>query len=676
MDASDASGRPRVLGVDVGGTFTDLVAEVDGRVLVAKVPSTPADQAEGILAAVERAGVDLAGLARFAHGTTVATNTVLERDGARTVLVTTDGLPDLLHVARQTRPALYDLGSHRPEPLVTRADVVEARERLGADGSVVVALDDEEVARVATAVAARRPEAVALCLLFAFLDPTHEQRLGSAIADAVGPDVPVVAASDLLPTFREVERASTTVLNAAVAPRMGRYLGSLVERLGAAGLQVPVEVMRSGGGTFTAEVAARRPVETLLSGPAAGAWGAAAVGTACGAGDLIGLDMGGTSSDVTLVRDGRPATTAAGAVDGLPFAVPTTDVHTVGAGGGSVAWFDDGGSLRVGPRSAGAVPGPAAYGNGGTEPTVTDANVVLGRLPAEVRLGGHLPLDAAAAGAALEPVAQRLGGSVEDAAEGILRVVEAQMVRALRVVSIEQGHDPRELVLVPFGGAGPLHQAALADGLGTPRVLVPPGPGVLCALGLLAAPVTADALRTHLVPLEQVAAQQLGRWTDELADRAGATLVDQGSEVARLRRTAGVRYRGQAHELDVVVEAGPDELADAFHAAHRERFGYDQPDTPVELVTLAVRATGPQPAPPLPAWTDGGTLDDAVLRQDRREVDGVAVDVPVLRRDALAAGVGLDGPAVLVGLDATVWVAPWQHATVGDHGELWLEART
>ena len=675
MDANDAPGRPRVLGVDVGGTFTDLVAEVDGRVLVAKVPSTPSDQAEGILAAVERAGVDLATLDRFAHGTTVATNTVLERDGARTVLVTTEGLPDLLHVARQTRPSLYDLGSHRPEPLVARSDVVEARERLGADGSVVVALDDDEVARVAAEVADREPEAVALCLLFAFLDPTHERRLADAIAEAVGPAVPVVAASDLLPTFREVERASTTVLNAAVAPRMGRYLGSLVERLGDAGLAVPVEVMRSGGGTFTAEVAGSRPVETLLSGPAAGAWGAAAVGAACGAGDLIGLDMGGTSSDVTLVRDGRPATTASGAVGGLPFAVPTTDVHTVGAGGGSIAWFDEGGSLRVGPRSAGAVPGPAAYGDGGTEPTVTDANVVLGRLPADVRLGGHLALDANAARAALEPVARRLDGSVQDAARGILRVVEAQMVRALRVVSIEQGHDPRTLVLVPFGGAGPLHQAALADGLGTPRVLVPPGPGVLCALGLLAAPVTADALRTHLVPLDDVGQEQLDDWTQELADRAGSTLVKQGSEVADLRRTAGLRYRGQAHELDVVVGAGRGELADAFHAAHRERFGYDQPDTAVELVTLAVRATGPEPSPPLPVWTAGGPLDEAVLRRDRRQVDGVAVDVPLVRRDALAAGVELDGPAVVVGLDATVWIAPWQHATVGEHGELWLEAR-
>lgn len=675
MDASDEPARRRVLGVDVGGTFTDLVAEVDGRVLVAKVPSTPDDQTEGILAAVERAGVDLASLDRFAHGTTVATNTVLERDGARTVLVTTHGLPDLLHVGRQTRPSLYDLGSHRPEPLVARADVVEAHERLAADGSVVVALTDDEVARVAAKVAALEPEAVALCLLFAFLEPDHEQRLAAAIADAVGDDVPVVAASDLLPTFREVERASTTVLNAAVAPRMARYLGSLVERLNAAGLEVPVEVMRSGGGTFTARVAASRPVETLLSGPAAGAWGAAAVGAACGAGDLIGLDMGGTSSDVTLVRDGRPATTAAGAVDGLPFAVPTTDVHTIGAGGGSVAWFDAGGSLRVGPRSAGAVPGPAAYGDGGTEPTVTDANVVLGRLPADVRLGGHLPLDAAAAREALEPVARRLNGSIEEAAQGILRVVEAQMVRALRVVSIEQGHDPRGLVLVPFGGAGPLHQAALADGLGTPRVLVPPGPGVLCALGLLAAPVTADALRTHLLPLAEVSDEQLGRWLDELAERAGTTLVEQGSEVADRRRTAGVRYRGQAHELDVVVESGPDALADAFHAAHRERFGYDQPDTPVELVTLAVRATGPEPAAPLPPWTSGGTFTDALLRRDRREVEGTEVDVPLLQRDALAAGVVLDGPAVVVGLDATVWVAPWQRGTVGDHGELWLEAR-
>lgn len=661
------------VGVDVGGTFTDLVAEVDGEVRVAKVPSTPQDQAEGILAAVARAGVDLPTVDRFAHGTTVATNTVLERDGARTVLVTTAGLPDLLHVGRQTRPQLYDLGSRRPEPLVAREDVVEAAERLGADGSVVVALHDDEVDRVADAVAAREPGAVAVCLLFGFLDPTHERRLRDAVAARVGDDVPVVASSDVLPTFREVERASTTVLNAAVAPRMQRYLTSLARRLAEAGLTVPVEVMRSGGGTFTAAVAAERPVETLLSGPAAGAWGAAAVGRACGVDDLLGLDMGGTSSDVTLVRRGRPTTTAGGAVGGLPFAVPTTDVHTVGAGGGSVAWFDAGDGLRVGPRSAGAEPGPAAYGRGGTEPTVTDADVVLGRLPADVRLGGDLSLDGDAARRALAGVAERLGGDVEQAAEGVLRVVEAQMVRALRVVSIEQGHDPRELVLVPFGGAGPLHQAALADGLGVRRVLVPPHPGVLCALGLLAAPVTADALRTHLRRLEDVADERLDALLDELASQATAVLDRQDVDVTELARSAGVRYVGQAHELDVPVTGGSAALAEDFHAAHRERFGYDQPDTPVELVTLAVRATGPQPRAPLPGWTGGGVVEDAVLRTDRRRVDGVEVDVPLLRRDGLAAGAQVRGAAVVAGLDATTWVAPWQVATVGDHGELWVE---
>jgi N-methylhydantoinase A len=663
------------VGVDVGGTFTDLVAEVDGRVVVAKVPSTPDDQARGILAAVARAGVDPATVDRFAHGTTVATNTVLERDGARTVLVTTAGVPDLLHVGRQTRPALYDLGSRRPAPLVEREDVVEAVERLGADGEVVVALTDAEVARVTAAVVALDPEAVALCLLFPFLDDSHEQRLATALRAALGDGVPVSVSSEVLPTFREVERASTTVLNAAVAPRMARYLGSLADQLSGAGLAAPVEVMRSGGGTFTAATAARRPVETLLSGPAAGAWGAAAVGVACGAPDLLGLDMGGTSSDVTLVRGGRPRTTAHGAVDGLPFAVPTTDVHTVGAGGGSIAWFDAGGGLRVGPRSAGAEPGPAAYGHGGIEPTVTDANVVLGRLPADVRLGGSLALDGAAAAASLAAVAERLGGTVERAAAGVLEVVEAQMVRALRVVSVEQGHDPRELVLVPFGGAGPLHQAALADGLGVRRVLVPPNPGVLCALGLLAAPVTADALRTHLHPLSDVPASALRAWIEELDGRAGDQLREQRATITGTATTAGVRYRGQAHELDVPVPDGadPDDLAHAFHAAHRDRFGYDQPDTAVELVTLAVRATGPAPSVPLPRWTAGGAVDDATLRSDRRDVDGTTLDVPLLDRPALAAGATFTGPAVVAGLDATTWVAPWQTATVGDHAELWLE---
>ncbi len=665
------------LGVDVGGTFTDLVlARGDGTVQVAKVPSTPQDQAEGILAGVDALDLRPADLARFAHGTTVATNTVLERDGADVVLVTTAGFADLLTIGRQHRPTLYDLTVARPEPVVPRGRVVEVEERLDADGSVVVPLSDAEVDRVVQAVRALAPDAVAICLLHAFRDPSHEQRLEDALADL---DVRVSRATALLPTFREFERASTTALNAYVAPRMDGYLRSLERRLDDAAGDDPaprIEVMRSGGGTFDAALAAREPVHTLLSGPAAGAWGAAAVAREVGLPDAVAFDMGGTSSDVTLIRDGRPQVTTGGSIDGLPFAVSTTAIHTVGAGGGSIAWRDDGGALRVGPRSAGAEPGPACYGRGGTQPTVTDADLLLGRLDATTRLGGSLALDVDAARAAVATLADELGLSTERTARGIAEVVEAEMARALRVVSVEQGHDPRDLALLAFGGAGGLHQAALAREVGFPRVVVPPSAGVLSAIGLLAAPVTAEASRTVLVDLDDADLAMLEQVWDDLAAEARASLDAQGVAVEHLGRTGDLRYRGQAFELAVpVAEVTRPALADAFHAAHRDRYGYDQPDVPVEVVTLHVRAEGPTPEVPLPRWTGGGPADDAVVATRRLRVDGTECDVVVVERARLAAGEQLAGPAVVTGLESTVWVAAWQAARVDEVGALHLEAQ-
>jgi N-methylhydantoinase A len=665
------------LGVDVGGTFTDLVLAVGDEVRVAKVPSTPHDQADGILAGLELLGVSPADLARFAHGTTVGTNTVLERDGARVVLVTTAGFADLLVIGRQHRPALYDLAVVRPAPVVARGDVVEVAERLDADGSVVTALTDAEVDRVVARVGDLAPDAVAICLLHAFRDPTHEQRLEAALAPL---GIPVSRATALLPTFREVERASTTALNAYVAPRMDRYLTSLERRLDDGGLRagLMVEVMRSGGGTFAASVAAREPVHTLLSGPAAGAWGGAAIARAVGVEDAVAFDMGGTSTDVTLVRGGRPHTTAEGQIGGLPHAVTTTAIHTVGAGGGSIAWQDDGGALRVGPRSAGAEPGPACYGRGGTAPTVTDADLLLGRLDASTRLGGAMALDVDAARDAVRRLADQLGLSVERTAAGIAAVVEAEMARALRVVSVEQGHDPRELALVAFGGAGGLHQAALAREVGFAHVVVPPSAGVLCATGLLAAPVTTDEARTVLVGLDDADLDALAGTWRELAATAEQALHDQDVDAAHVRWSADLRYRGQAFELEVPVSADAvtvEDLAAGLHDAHRERYGYDQPDTPVEVVTLRVRAEGHRPDVPLPHWTGGGSVDDATVATRRLVVEGDEQDVAVLARDRLAAGAAFDGPAVVTGVESTVWVAPWQTGRVDEVGALHLTVR-
>ncbi|MFA9432079.1 hydantoinase/oxoprolinase family protein [Egicoccus sp. AB-alg2] len=661
------------LGVDVGGTFTDLVLAGETGWRVAKVPSTPQDQATGIGDGLARLDVSPGDLARFAHGTTVATNAVLERAGARVVLVTTAGFGDLLAIGRQDRPRLYDLAARRPAPVVERDRVVEVVERVGSDATVVTPLVDDEVRRVVQAVADLRPESVAISLLFGFLDDSHERRLAEALDDL---GVPVTRASALLPVFREVERTSTVALNAYVAPVMTRYLGSLERRLGDEGLTVPVEVMRSGGGTFTARVASREPVHTLLSGPAAGAWGAAAIGALVGADRLLALDVGGTSTDVTLVEDGRPTTTAEGSIDGLPFAVNATDIHTIGAGGGSLAWRDDGGALRVGPRSAGAVPGPACYGRGGDQPTVTDANVVLGRLDPEVRLGGAMPLQPRLATEVVADLARQLGVPAERCAQGIVQVTDAQMVKALRVVSVERGRDPRRFDLVPFGGAGPLHQAALARELGCRRVLVPPSPGVLSAQGLLAAPVTVDRVRGVVRALADLHRDDVAAVWDELSADARREVAEQDVPAAAERRTADLRYQGQAFELEVAAEQ-PDlaTLAAAFHRVHEERYGFAQPEAPVELVALRVRVEGPAPPLPVTALHGGGDQQHATVARRPVVDDGERVDAAIVVRERLGAGAVLQGPAVVVGLDATVWVAPWQSGLVEEHGLLVLEER-
>ncbi|MDP9022522.1 MAG: hydantoinase/oxoprolinase family protein [Actinomycetota bacterium] len=656
------------LGVDVGGTFTDLIVDDGEQLRAAKVPSTPHDQADGVMAGLDRLGLDASHLRRFAHGTTVATNTLLERDGARTVLVVTAGFRDLLEIGRQDRPSLYDLGVDRPPPLVPRGLVVEAAERLSADGTVLTPLGDADA--VAAAVVDLEPEAVAVCLLFSFLDDRHER----ALVDALGtraPDLPVSRSSDVLPVFREYERANTTALNAYVAPRLGRYLATLEAALGDRGMSCGLEVMRSAGGTFAATVASRYPVHTLLSGPAAGAFGAAACGQTAGHGDLVAFDMGGTSTDVTLIEAGRPTTTSQGAIAGLPFAVTTTDIHTVGAGGGSVAWRDPGGSLRVGPRSAGADPGPAAYGRGGTEPTVTDAHVVLGRLDPDAHLGGTLQLDADAAHDAVGRLAARLGLSVRDCADGIVRVADATMVRALRVVSVERGKDPRRYALVAFGGAGPLHQGALARELGCSLVIVPPHAGVLAALGLLAAPTTAEAVRTRLAGLDELATDELAGAFAALEHQATAALAEQDVAAEQLTRRADCRYRGQSHELEVAVgDPHPQALATTFHDAHRERYGYAQPGEPVEVVTVRVHAEGPTPPLPLSEIGHGDGPDAAQLGARPVVIDRRPRTCPVYARDRLGRGDRLQGPAVVAGVDTTCLLLPGQVAEVDRFGSL------
>ena len=533
-----------ILGIDVGGTFTDAVLFEAGELRTAKLP-TSARPEESVVAAARAVGAE--SVERFTHGTTIATNALLERKGARTAFVATAGFEHLLHLRRQNRAHLYRLCSDHPAPLVPLERCVGVRERIGPEG-VVEALDLASLPQLDA-------EAVAICLLFSFRDPSHEATVAAEVRQRL-PDAHVVASHEVSAEFREYERASTTAVDAYLGPVVSRYLGSLVERCAEASLPEPL-IMRSSGGVASVREAAAHPAPILVSGPAAGVVGAARVARMAGIENAISLDMGGTSTDVCLIAAGAAALSPARAVGGLPVRLPTVDLHTVGAGGGSLVWRDAGGALRVGPESAGADPGPAAYGRGGTRPTVTDANLLLGRLPE--RLAGGLELDRDAAARALEKL---------DPAE-VVEVVNAEMLRALRVISVERGHDPREFALIAFGGAGPLHACALAEELEIGTVLVPAAAGVLSALGLVASDERRDTVRSYVRPLAEA-----------------GELPAEGE--------ADLRYTGQSFELTVPLGA---DVAAAFHRAHEDRYGYSDRERPVELV--AVRTADVRPGPEL-----------------------------------------------------------------------------
>lgn len=603
-----------LLGVDVGGTFTDAALVHGGRVHTAKTPTTPDDQSRGVLAAVaavlEAAGADPGDVTGLRHGMTVATNALLEGRVARTVLCATEGFVDVVELGRQDRPHLYDLSRARVAPLVPPERRIPVPERCGPDGPERP-LEEDDARRVATAVADLSPEAVAVVLLHADRHPQHERLLGEALRTALGDDVHVSLSHEAVGTFREYERAATTEVDAAVSPLVGRYLRRLAAGCEEAGLPRP-QVLQSSGGVCDLDEAAARGATTVLSGPAGGAAAAAIVSRTSDEPDLLCFDMGGTSCDVLVVAGGRVRETGGGEIGGRPIALPTVDIHTVGAGGGSIAWADAGGALRVGPRSAGAVPGPAAYGGGGTEPTVTDAHVVLGTLDAEAPLAGGVALDLAAARAAVDGLAERTGLSRDACARGILRVADAEMARALRVMTVERGVDPRGFALLAYGGAGGLHAAGLAARLGIRRVLVPRAGGVLSALGLAAAERRSDAARTLLLRGGAITAEAL----------AGAADAGAGE---RVERAYDLRYAGQAFELTVRdVAPDPAALRRAFDTAHRERYGFDDPDAELELVTVRETVRGAAPRVALGTAGDGGT----VAGPDVVRLDGATVVVP------------------------------------------------
>jgi N-methylhydantoinase A len=681
------------IGIDIGGTFTDvaLVEETSGRIGVAKVPTTPADPAEGVLRALETAmqryAVSAADVGLLSHATTIVTNAILEEKGARAALVTTRGFRDVLELRRSARANLYDLFQDPPATLIPRRRRFEITERVGADGAVVTPLAEDEIDGLVAALSAARVDAVAVSLVFSFLAPAHERRLGARLRAAL-PGVPIFLSSDVLPEIKEFERTSTTAVCAYVGPVLASYLARLEAAARAQALP-PLHLMGSNGGMLQAAEAIAMPAVAVESGPAAGVVAAALVARQTGRRNLLSFDMGGTTAKASLIRDGRYETTTDYEVGGgssmtramngtgHPIRMPVIDLAEVSAGGGSIAWVDRAGALRVGPKSAGAVPGPACYARGGTEPTVTDCNLLLGYLDQGSLLGGDLKIDPAAAAAAVRTrLAEPLGVDVQTAAAAVIDVVNHAMAEVLKIVSVQRGHDPRDFVLAPFGGAGPLHAAALAAELGIAEVICPPIPGAFSALGLIGADLRRDYVQTLFTTTDaadpaaiETAFAALEQKGDAMLDGAGVA-----PERRRFERSVDARYRRQSYELAVAVSSGSvdraalERIAEDFHQRHRATYGHDNRAEPVQIVSLRVAAIGKIPplvVRDLPAQSGADAL------KGRRKLwfrDTGAIDAAIYDRRRMPSGLELTGPAVIESLESTILVPPGWMAKTNEDG--------
>lgn len=683
---------------DVGGTFTDNVAydEATGRITVAKVSTTPRNRAvgtvEGLRKALAQHGKQGGDVNYVGHGMTTATNAVIQRTGARTAFITNEGFRDLLLIGRQSRPSLFDLGVVRPVPVVPRELCFTVPGRLDAQGTEIQPLDLGALRSLAGQLKQAKVEAVAILFLHSYANPQHE-RSAKAILGEMLPGVVVCASTDVLAEFREFERGSIAVLNAFLMPIMEHYLSSLVGMLESAeGLGIrkgtPVMVMEASGGLMTVESARAKPIHTVLSGPAGGVVASSYVASMSGIGDLITMDIGGTSTDISLIRAGEPAVTRDARLEDIPIRLPVIDINAIGAGGGSIAWIDDGGALRVGPRSAEAVPGPACYGRGGKLPTVTDAHVVLGRLDGGTRLGGELTLDVERAREAIDrEIARPLGMDITRAAAGILRIANANIVRGIRVVSVERGFDPREFALVPFGGAGPMHGSPVARELGMPRVLVPPTPGILCAFGLLVSDLRHDLFETHVARVNAEAFRAVETSVQRMLAEAAELLSKDGVPASRqtLSVRADMRYVGQSYELPVVLSAPTLKawlgLTAVFHDLHQRRFGHCDRNAEVEVVGFAVTGLGRVDPPRLPKCEPGGE-DASAAKLGERPVFFEALDprepgqllaTGVYQRPLLRANNVVHGPAVIDEVSATTVLYPGDRAVVHETGSLLVE---
>ena len=673
------------IGVDIGGTFTDIVAlDGEGRLALAKVPSTPKDLLDGIGAAVGKvlalAGAPPGDVERFIHGTTVATNAVLEQKGAVTAVLTTEGFEDVLEMGRQKRSRMYDLemDPETPSFLAPGRRRVGIRERLDARGAALVPLDEGQVRAAVQTLRAQGVQAIAVCYLFSFVNPAHERRTRELCAE-IAPEISVSLSSEVDPTFREYERLCVTAFDAYLGPVVKRYLAGLADTLRGLGIRAVPLIMRSRGGIVSAALAARQPVTLFLSGPAGGVIGAGCAAERSGVRDFVSLDMGGTSNDVAVVRSGAPLLASEGSIGPYPVRTPMVDVNTIGAGGGSIAWIDAAGGLRVGPRSAGAEPGPACYGRGGDAATVTDASVVLGYLNPERFAGGALTLDVGAAERAVGAIGRRLGVDTITAAAGIHRVINARMADQIRLVTIKRGYDPRQFSLVVLGGAGPVHGAALAAEMGMAEVLVPEAPGVLAAFGLLAAAIEHHHARTLQARTDVADLAAVNRCLAELDAAGRARMHEEGVAAAdvHVAYTADMRYVGQAYELEVPIAAPvaaervPDIVA-AFHAVHERVYGYARTQQTVEFVNFRAVHTYRLPRPVVrPSAQAHGRLDDARVGERRAYFDGF-VSAAIYERARLPLGARLAGPAIVEQMDTTTVIPPGVTAVVDDAGNLRL----
>nr|CAD6596632.1 hydantoinase/oxoprolinase family protein [Rhizobium sp. Khangiran2] len=660
-----------IVGCDVGGTFTDFSATevASGRAVIHKRPSTPDDPSRAILTGLreltEMHSIEPASIKRFAHGTTVATNALLQRKGAKVAVVTTKGFRDLLEIGRQARPLIYDLQVDAPPALAERHLRFEIDERIGPEGQVIQPLRDEALADLIAAIAAKPGiEAIAVCLIFSYLNPDHEQRIAGELREAF-PDTFVSVSSEVQPEFREYERFSTTLINAFLQPEVTRYMDRLQEEVRSLAPNADFGIFQSSGGLMSVERAAQLPVRTALSGPAAGAVGASGSGAASKIDDVITLDIGGTSTDVCLIRGGKTALANTRDISGFRIRLPMVDIHTVGAGGGSIARIGTDGLMKVGPESAGAVPGPACYCRGGTQPTVSDANVLLGRLP-KTLAGGGLTIDPDRAAAAIQPLAEELAVSLEDAALGIIGIATANMTRAIRVVSIEKGYDPRRFTLMPFGGAGGLHAADVARALGMKRILLPRAPGILCAEGLIVADLQEDFVTNARAELDgDLSPVEAG--VAALSERASNWFIHEASDVEGRTMTLhfDMRYLGQNYELSVEVWKGSDQpvcppapaLRQSFLAEYRRSYGHCDPDAPIEIVNLRLRASGSLARAEAAAMARKGDFKPFDTVDVWFAGDG-PVATQMYRRDTLPVGSVIQGPAIITQLDSTTVVPP------------------